>query len=443
VVGLTFCQLVEKTEYLFLSIQGEQKEKRSWREGNGVLGIFDPAVIFDRDHQMWTLRNGMSIIIAFYVGWHGYQRYISMYNASLASTVAVLLSKFVGSAMTKNLARLQGVVLGIVLGNILYALLGWCYWWGHLLVAVALYSWTLLGLFMYYHSENYSTVGVLLVVFGSQSLLRPCANTETDPSGLSLIVNATLGITIMTLVDLLLSRARASELALNGFKDAAAPLWGSLGALFDAKETTVPNRTGGLAGPISNAKSLGFEAAQEPRFWRLAWPTDNFDQGISCITSIRFSLLAIEAVVLSKPDAENNRTKTEVFQNAIAMESFSGPGGVHDVLKDHYGSVMELFEASLGDIASQDVFLERLNSLNKMKARESAHSWGAVLTKWHDALNKEYQRTHSHLILRRSREAKQDLDNLGEDALAELSVVVEGLKAIFTQLDKVLDVVVA
>jgi hypothetical protein len=232
-------------------------------------------------------------------------------------------------------------------------------------------------------------------------------------------------------------------MALNGFKDASAPLWGALGALFDAKGTTVPDRKGALAGPIGNAKSLGDEAAQEPRFWRLDWPTDNYDQGIACITSIRFNLLAIEAVVLSKPDTENNRTKTEVFQKAIELESFSGPGGVHDVLKDHYASIMELFENSLGDIASQDVFLERLNSLNKMKARDSAKSWPTVMTKWHEALNKEYQRTHSHSILRSPRSTKQDLDNLGGDALAEISVVVECLKSIFTQLDKVLDVIVA
>merc|ERR1719399_181760 len=197
VVGLTFSEFTGMTEALFQSLQEEQKEERSWRDGAGILGIFEPGELFQKDHIMWTLRNGISIVLAFYVGWHGYGQYIAMYNASIASTVAVLLSKFVGSAMTKNLARLQGVVIGIVLGNLLYALLAWCYWWGHLAVAVALYLWTLMGLFMYFHSTNYSTVGLLLAVFGTQALLKPCANESTDPSGHSAIVNVTIGICVM------------------------------------------------------------------------------------------------------------------------------------------------------------------------------------------------------------------------------------------------------
>jgi hypothetical protein len=141
VVGLAFSQFTKNTEELFVSLQKPQVENRSWRDGGGILGVFEPSELFNKDHMMWTLRNSLSVILAFYVGWHGYNKYISMYNASLASTVAVLLSKFVGSAMGKNLARLQGVVIGIVLGNLLYALLAWCYWWGHLLVALALYLW--------------------------------------------------------------------------------------------------------------------------------------------------------------------------------------------------------------------------------------------------------------------------------------------------------------
>jgi hypothetical protein len=431
VVCLTFCQFTELTEKFFNSLQEEQIEKKT--DKSGILGVFAKSELMDKDHIMWTLRNGLSILLAFWVGWHGYNQYISMYNASLAGTVAVLLSKFAGSAMTKNLSRLQGVVIGIVLGNLLYALLGWCYWWGHLLVALALYFWTLMGLFMYFHSENYGTVGLLLVVFGAQALLRPCANSDTDPSGHSLIVNVTVAICIMTIVDLLLSQARASDLAVTAFKEAAVPLRKAMDTLLDKDVTEVPERKGALAGKIASAKAMGSEAAQEPRYWRLDWPTSTFDQGIACLYALRFNVNAIEHAVLKAGKEEGMRNKTDAFQMALKLKSFSGEGGLRELLDKHYEAIMKALEDSLGDHASHDVFVNRLGEVDNLDARETAGHWQASFDLFCKELNAEYKKGFA---------SKQVL-TLHDDALAEMSVFVEALKCMFVELDKVLDAVVA
>lgn len=440
VVGLTFSQFTEITSEFFESLQEEQVEERSWHDGGGILGIFQPAELFDKDHIIWTLRNGISIILSFYVGWHGYGQYIKMYNASIASTVAVLLSKFVGSAMTKNLARLQGVVIGIVLGNLLYALLAWCYWWGHLAVAVALYLWTLVGLFMYFHSQNYSTVGLLLVVFGSSALLRPCSNESTDPSGHGLIVNVTVAIVIMTVVDCLLSHARASELSLKAFKEAANPLRVALVELLDENKDTVTPRKGAVVGKIATAKALGAEAALEPRYWRLDWPTSNFDQGCACLSALLCSVRAIETAVLrkkNKDDAYPTR-KTSVFQASLNRESFKAADGLKNILLDHFDAIMDSLEETLLDHASHDVFLQRLKSIESLKARDTARKWNEAMTKFTKELNDYYYDNYK----KEFGATKKEPDSLKSDELAELSVFVESLKTMFTELDKVLDTIV-
>jgi hypothetical protein len=436
VVALTFCQFTQLTEDFFGKLQKDSQVDESRFSIGSILSIFSPALLKDKDHIMWTIRNALSIILAFFVGWHGYNKYISSYNASLASTVAVLLSKFAGSAMTKNLARLQGVVIGIVLGNLLYALLAWCFWWGHLLVAIALYLWTLMGLFMYFHSENYSTVGLLLVVFGAQALLRPCSNSDTDPSGHSLIVNVTVAICIMTIVDLCLSRTRASDMAIKAFEDTMMKQQHNMQMLFssDKNDEKVEQRKGGVAGGIDLAASLGNEAYMEPRYWRLEWPESVYNQGIACLTAVRFKMMAIESAVLFPPDKDSMQQKSDVFLTALKCKNFTEKGGLRDILMIRYGGTMKAFKEMLQDDAykTSDVFAGRLESLDHMKELES--------TKWqekYEAFTKELQEEY------RKRKPRTDLEDLRPDDLAQLSVFIESLKAMFVELDKVLDAVVA
>jgi hypothetical protein len=456
VVCLTFCKFQEETEALFNELTGEQKENNDWRHGGGIMGIVAPDVLMDKDHIMWTIRNGLSIIIAFYAGWHGYNKYISMYNASLAGTVSVLLSNFAGSAMTKNLSRLQGVVIGIVLGNLLYAFLGWCTWWGHLLVAIAIYCWTLLGLFMYFHSEQYSTVGLLLVVFGAQALMRPCSNDDTDPSGHGLIVNVTVAICIMTIVDLFLSQVRASDLAIQGLEETVKQQVQNMEKLFDDKEAKVEKRKGGVGAKIASTQSMGNEAYQEARYWRTDWPLSRFNQGITCLKAVRFNMMAIEGAVLEKPTEEtpDEQMKKELFQKVIALKSFSGEGGLKDTLLTHYKTIMKALVDSLGDAsmwekgtAGGDVFIKRFEALKDLEtgirstedeggAKIGTEDWNAEGGKF-DVFVKELNN-----LYKKPDAPWQQTDTLHDDALAEMSVFVQCLQSMFTELDSVLDLVV-
>jgi hypothetical protein len=384
---------------------------------------------------MWTVRNSFSIIIAFWVGWHGYGQYIASYNAAIASTVAVLLSKFVGSAMVKNLARLQGVVIGIVLGNLLYAFLAWCYWWGHLLVGIALYLWTLMGLFMYFHSTNYATVGLLLAVFGTSALCKPCANENTTPAGMSSIVNVTVAICIMTIVDILLSPARASDIAKANFQTAYKSVLQAIDKLFDADTPAIEERGGALVGAIGAAESLGNEAALEPRYWRHDWPTDKFNKAISCLKTLRFCLDSIENVMV----AEDGK-KSAVFMAAIKLPKFSDKEtGLKKKLIDHTTKVMEMVVEQIQDLAGDDVFLHRLIGIqpDKLPARDAFDEiWRKALIGDEKESGGYYTALNASLSAKKTSAAVEDVI---QDPLAECSFFVESLEAMFMALDETLE----
>jgi hypothetical protein len=358
--------------------------------------------------------------------------------------VAVLLSNFVGSAMVKNLARLQGVVLGIVLGNLLYAFLAWCYWWGHLLVGLALYFWTLMGLFMYFHSTNYSTVGLLLAVFGAQGLLKPCANEDTVPTGFTSIVNVTVAIVVMTVVDMLLSPLRASDIAKANFKKAYDDVLEALDTLFDPAKEVVTRKGGALLGAIGAAETMGNEAGMEPRYWRHDWPADKYNKGIACLKTLRFCLDSIERVML-----EEDGKKKEVFKKVIDLKAFRD---LKEVLLKHTAKVMETLEKGIQDIAAEgvtsyDVFVEtaRLQGIAKeqMTARQTFDMvWRDALEAVFKALNEKLFSDKSKTFFSSSsskpgREAK--LEDISEGPLAECSLLVESLKAMFEDLDATLE----
>jgi hypothetical protein len=468
VVGITLCKFAEMTEDFHFHLKAiaecQEKEEKSWKQGDGVLGLFEPDVLMEKEHVAWVLRNAVSIIVAFYIGLHGYNRYIQAHNANIAGTVSVLLSKFAGSAALKNLSRLQGVVIGIVLGNLLYALFGWCTWWGHLSVAVVLYLWSLMGLFMYYHSTSYATVGLLLVVFGSKSLLLKCSNELTDPKGYKQIVDVTVAVCVMTIVDNLLSPERASDLAKKAFHDAYTPLIEALDALFDKDQANVRQQDGTLIGLINRTQQLGDEASLEPRFWRNPWPRHSFETAVKCLSSLRFSMNSMEITALHVT-RDGSRHKKAEFIQAVGLESFHKHGGVKDLLILYATGVMKAVELSLSDNASHDIFKIRMKKLAKLdlykadfdrqlSAKEkisnlkqspdhkvvetgasafnlcyqTAGLWEDAVSQFCDELNKTVA----------SVKCSPREKSLSEDAYADVCMIVESLKSMFTELDNVL-----
>jgi len=95
----------------------------AWKKGSGFGGldspgffsVLDPSVVFDPGHVSFTVRNSITLIACFIVGYFGFpppkNSLVKPGNGGPACTAAILLSTFKPS-MVKNLDRLNGVVLG-------------------------------------------------------------------------------------------------------------------------------------------------------------------------------------------------------------------------------------------------------------------------------------------------------------------------------------------
>merc|ERR1740139_1334404 len=200
--------------------------------------------------------------------------------------------------MAKNLNRLQGVVLGSVVGQTAYALLAWCTMWGYVSVAVAVLSWATITLFIYYNSAQFGTVGLLLAVFGVTSLLQGCSDEVYNPATSYYgVINTTGGICIMCVVDTIFAPGRASELAVAAYFAPWEKLVAQADDLFNSQKLRLPPRAGTVRAMIADAGNLGNEAYEEPRYWLAPWPLATYQRAVACLSTLRFTLASLEAGV--------------------------------------------------------------------------------------------------------------------------------------------------
>jgi hypothetical protein len=313
-------------------------------ECTGIMGTFDSAVVFNPRHANLGLRNTCSILIGFTVGYFGYGKVLLNENASISSTASILLSSSVGSALAKNLGRLQGVVLGTVVGKLVWAFLGWCTWWGYIALCGALFGWNFLCLYVYYDSPKYGGIACLLAAFGSANFLVGCTDPLTatfDPAGpFYEIINVVIAIAIIIVIDMLLAPGRASDMCNDNFLESFKILKKNLDDLFDPEQTNVRVHTGKLAGTIGAASSLGDEAFNEPRYWRIPWKNDLFCAAIQLLRDLRVTMTAMEYSVTEGGEAGG--PKTEIFMMLLKKPQFQ------DVIKKKLYEKYELIQGICG-----------------------------------------------------------------------------------------------
>jgi hypothetical protein len=276
----------------------------------------------DKDNVHTAIKDTFKIMLGFWVGYFGYMDVIPAYTAGIASTMALLLGNFAGSALVKNMGRLQGVVFGMVVGQIFYAAFGWCTWWGYLGVMASLFGLVSLGLFLYYHSAEHSTLGCLMAAIGAQCLLQGCKESGNHINRSAYYTNILVTVVAVLLVcaiDTITARTRASDQATDKLVVAWQTLYNCLEDLLDPSKPPTKRAKGALRGNIAAAASLNAEAGKEPRFWRTPYRGGLFDQVIESAYKIRFSLALAEYVGTNL--AEHNRA-TATYNQIAAYPQF-------------------------------------------------------------------------------------------------------------------------
>jgi hypothetical protein len=288
-----------------------------------LADIFNLKIMMERTHLSYVARNWLAICIGFYMG---YSRLLDFsdgetkrqYNAALASTAAVLLSKSPGGAISRNLARMQGAILGSASGALMYALFGGCRLTALIGLPIILFVWLSLTLFIYNNSSVNCGLGFLLAYFGTGPMLIGCG--KSNSGGLAtMVVNLLCTVVVMIIVDTIFQgKDTASEQSYNTLIAGLAQIRASIKEIFD-KSCTELKFGGRVLAAINSAESLGAQANNEPRWQKTPWRHGTFTRAIDMGYNMRYILYGMKyaAVGGSDPGARN-----QVLEIALDVPEF-------------------------------------------------------------------------------------------------------------------------
>merc|ERR1719261_603944 len=117
-----------------------------------------------------------------------------------------------------------------------------------------------------------------------------------------------------------LAPGRASDMAVETFREAFKNVRKSLDELLDIQEPNVRVKTGRLGGLIASAKSLGAEAWEEPRYWRTGWRMALWNKACATLADLRVTMTAMEYSVTEGGVA--GAPKTKIFMSLLAKPQF-------------------------------------------------------------------------------------------------------------------------
>jgi len=191
-------------------------KKSVWQAfmGNSIF-----SGISERSHKDFATRNSISLLLCFFCGYIGNGALIPRYTAAISTNASLLLSTFVGSALQKNMGRVQGLVIGSVVGRFLHAsvsLMGCGAMQFGLGTIATIGVFSCCSFYIYMSSPTFGYTASLFGGFGSMAILADCDTTEQTEDAYLSITCAMVCIITMAGVDLALA-PRASKEATQAF----------------------------------------------------------------------------------------------------------------------------------------------------------------------------------------------------------------------------------
>jgi len=344
------------------------------------------TLIWDRQYRSFVLRNTFSMLISFYLGFFFFN-----YNATGAGTVALLISNYTGSALQKNLGRLQGVALAQIFPHIYARILGTgCDFMRVAFLGFGIFIWELFTNYIYYSSPAFGYIALLAGALGAPILVYPCAafvNAETlaaqkiafEVSSYVKIAQTAIAALVLTIVDVVLAPERASEKAIDEILKVFVRLDAGMAAACRQRESD--GRISG--GPINNrhlsqnsffhdaaeetlefidakqrspetilallqsAKSFSEEANKEPRYFRGPWPEEFVKQVLNYSNRMLILINEIEHALKG-----SNQEYNHIFRDL------------------HSNNSLKPVEVELMNVMEKTMKLTRLVLLNEIGQRQ-------------------------------------------------------------------------
>eukprot|EP00811_Abedinium_folium_P010796 NODE_1998_length_2314_cov_10.673068.p1 GENE.NODE_1998_length_2314_cov_10.673068~~NODE_1998_length_2314_cov_10.673068.p1 ORF type:complete len:673 (+),score=182.72 NODE_1998_length_2314_cov_10.673068:242-2020(+) len=393
-----------------------KEESRRWNTlrylGNNLLSCFDWKVITSPEHLNYIARSTTAILTCWLIGFLGFRKMIDSFSAGLASTAALLLSKHEGSAILNNLNRILGVVMGLVIGQMAYALLGWCHWLGYTLLSCAFLAYVAITLFVYFNSSVYMMIGCLMAAFGTQSFLQGCKDSGfiSPTATLSAIVECVIAILVLTIVDLTFSREKPSQKAFAELIDVLKDLVKALDDLF-SREETKKELPGGFKSKarLLNVEALLDHSKNESRYWRRPFQETIFRKALLCTRNARLNLRCLYFVVYTQDPKTEHRKEKWFLKNIDAFQT-----------------LWDMVRMNLDRTLCELEILQRANTTSSKLIADDVFKGGTTDPLLHDAKFTELVDTMCRGLI----QSEEPCNNLTDDMASQASYVVSCLTAI-------------
>lgn len=207
--------------------------------------------------------------------------------------------------MSKNLARLQGVILGTVVGFLLYTLLASTCWRTFLGVQIPVgfvglgcvlffFVWT--TFFFYMNSKTNAYMAFLLMYNATMQMIVGCDAENPQVFLRPIVLDVMITIIVMTVVDAWFERHKASTLANHQIVEAFQIINKQTVHLFDSEKHASPIGGGKLASCLAKACAYGDFAVEEARWHRTPWRKETFYLALNTARQLRYLLHGMHTV---------------------------------------------------------------------------------------------------------------------------------------------------
>jgi len=378
----------------------------------GFVSAFEG--ITDIAQQMWTIRALASVYGAFLVGYFGYGDLFGRYNSGIAGTVAFLLSTYTGSAIVKNLGRLQAVVLGTVAGQMIHGSFSGCDIYHAAGIALCAFVWAF-GMFYVQRScsATYSYIGCLSAAFGiTQMLSGKCQhnllNEDSKVATYNVITTTMMACFLVIVFDVVLPSVPASTGAHDEIKKFFTGVLTALNDHFDKSNTTITREKAVLRGNLDKAAAANLDADMEPRWVATDWQKPLFDRVLILARQIHSDLAGIE--ICMAEDCKRPGKKNALLSKLLHEAGLPGCG---EQLSSRATVVKDLMDIFLWQ---KEGSWSGLDNIELQKIRQGCEA-DAV-----DALVADLQKLEVKTVA---------VDTLQQEPLCQISVQVACTKAMF------------
>lgn len=227
--------------------------------------------VTDQDHLEFAFRNSLSLAACWVIGYNGVFGLLAPHTAGIATNASLLMSTAVGSALKKNMGRVQGLVLGTTVGTLMYGAVisqgcqeAMYFFLGYGLTFVLGTA----SFFLFVSCKENSFIFYLFGGFAAQRLLSPCTSeiTETDLAGFfKNILCAIICVSILATVDLAMTPS-AGKLAQQKAVGLARSISHCITLIMkDMQAPQAAYRKVALRSEINDVAAKAIEGAAEPR----------------------------------------------------------------------------------------------------------------------------------------------------------------------------------